>query len=133
MGGAVMHNLRRVSAGMQGEYLEPEKTPEPEDKEEEEGWKRNGKAKRPRKMKDEGWQNMSEYEREVEVEIGELGQRSNFVGEGRDAPEVRIVGEKRKTGLGEEGGVDKEAKKKAKKERNKEFKRQKEKERAGQV
>ncbi|KAH4341242.1 hypothetical protein HBH98_182210 [Parastagonospora nodorum] len=33
MGSVVMHSLRRVAAGMRGEFLEPEKTPEPEEDE----------------------------------------------------------------------------------------------------
>lgn len=127
-----MHNLRRVAAGLRGEYLEPEATPEPE-ADDKWGTKEATLAKENvetevavEQAAQEGWQDLSEYEREQGVEVGEIGDRSNFVGSGGDAPDVQAtgeeVGEKRKLTAAE----DKEARKKAKKERNKEFKRQKE-------
>lgn len=121
-GGVVMHNLRRIAAGLRGEYLEPEPTPEPEVEEGAEGekpWKGNkGKAKGTKttftdKVEVE-WQDKEAYEREQgEVEIGELGDRTNVVQEGAEEPQVEVSGEKRK---GDK--LDKEARKKAKKERD---------------
>jgi hypothetical protein len=137
-----MHNLWRVAAGLRGEYLEPEATPEAE--EEDEGrkeWKGKGKGswnkgeKEAEVPQDEGWQDQEVYEREVQVEVDEVGKRENFVAQGGEAPEVQATdnledgGKKRKTD-DDESQLDKEARKKAKKERNKELKRQKEKERA---
>src|SRR5690242_19811345 len=43
MGGVVMHKLRRVSAGLRGEYMEPEVTPEPDDHVEQEHLVASGK------------------------------------------------------------------------------------------
>ncbi|KAF2185086.1 hypothetical protein K469DRAFT_708362 [Zopfia rhizophila CBS 207.26] len=146
-GGIVLHSLRRVVAGMRGEVLEPEPTPEPGD---DEGNENRRKSKKGRKEGAEGsdtvaraeeeeWQNMSEYEREEGgIEVGEIGPRDTFVQAGGE-PEVHVVGEseveeveigqKRKK-IKDERKKDKEARKKAKKERNKEFKREKEKKRS---
>jgi hypothetical protein len=132
-----MHNLRRVAAGLRGEYLDPEKSPEPEEFPTEHPKKR--KISRTGKTKlfggaadpslDSDWQNQSEYEREQAVdEVGEIGDRSNFVGEGGDAPEVEVTGsaELEDGGKKRKAKDDKEARKLAKKERNKEFKKAKE-------
>lgn len=131
-----MHNLRRVAAGLRGEYLEPEI----EEDEEEEGAekatatattqkKTDNKAKAVEESANEGWQPMSEYEREEgRVEVGEIGDRDNFVAAGVEEPVVHVVGEDVVAGQKRKGGeekLDKEARKKAKKERNKEFKRKK--------
>lgn len=140
-----MHNLRRVAAGLRGEYLEPEGTPEPEDQEQGNASGANGKTKQ-RKRRDaepgasdgEEWQNMSEWEREEgEVEVGEVGDRTNVVQEGGEAPEIEDTGRtevdkgsKKKRKKNGEEKLDKNARKKAKKQRNKERKAQKEKERA---
>lgn len=140
-----MHNLRRVAAGLRGEYLEPEATPEPEEKEQDSkasNWK--GKGKKSRRGADiidgaqNEWQDMSEFEREeAEIEVGEIGDRVNVVREGGDAPKVEVTGgaeqdgKKRKKGGDGEGVVDKETRKKAKKARHKEEKAMKEKARAG--
>ncbi|KAF2710449.1 hypothetical protein K504DRAFT_262404 [Pleomassaria siparia CBS 279.74] len=135
MGSVVMHNLRRVAAGLRGEYLEPEATPEPEEDEERRGkWK--GKKTPILQEGQDDWQEKEVYEREAENEVGEVGERGNFVADGGEAPEVQVVddgnegGKKRK--ITEDDGdskLDKEARRKAKKERLKELKRQKEKER----
>lgn len=143
-----MHNLRRVAAGLRGEYLEPEKTPEPElqNWDGEEGRKRRTKDGHRKAFQtegaanangegaavtaDEGWQNMSEYERdEGLVEVGEIDDRSNFVqsqpivdGDVTGGAEGVQANSKRKA----DGKLDKEARKKAKKARNEERKRAKE-------
>lgn len=137
VGGVVLHNLRRVAAGLRGEHLEPEPTPEPEERPEE------GKKKRSKGgeeveaapvVAEEEWQDLEEYEREQEgVEVGEIGERDNFVASGGEVPDVdttagaedsEAVGEKRKSKV--DKSDSKEARKKAKKEREKEFKRDKE-------
>ncbi|KAF2266345.1 hypothetical protein CC78DRAFT_155189 [Lojkania enalia] len=146
MGGVVMHNLRRVAAGLRGEHLAPEATPEPEDDEQAGAWSRE--KKRRRRKKNEGvsaagaeeWQTMSEWEREEDgVEVGEIGPRDTFVGAGHEVdPTVQTIRgdeaegteKKRKRGKDDEGEVDKVARAKAKKEKNKARKRAKEEARA---
>jgi hypothetical protein len=119
-GGLVMHNLRRLAAGMRGEYMEPEVTPEPEDISTHItlNGSRNagggGILKHSSREEDiEGWMDKEDYEREEGViEIGEIGPRSSFVRQGGGETEVEITGgpdfeggRKRKTsGLGEEDG-----------------------------
>lgn len=159
-GGVVMHNVRRVAAGLRGEYLEPESTPEPEETATTaEGvagsaavgaMGANGKMARPKKsMKatgtkmtfddeeggasieetaNEGWMDKETYELEEGAvdEVGELGERSNFVQSGGVAPEVEATDE---AGAGSKRKAkpdDKEARKKAKKEREKEFRKKRE-------
>lgn len=145
MGGVVMHNLRRVAAGLHGEYMEPEPTPEPEDGGEQEV---SSKGRRKGKHGDtdaaavanteDDWMNMSEFEREEgHIEVGDVGPRTNVVQDGGDAPEVEALGSvgaegtdmKKRKGDGE-GKIDKEARKKAKKQRHKEHKAKKEQARA---
>jgi hypothetical protein len=115
-----MHNLRRLAAGMRGEYMEPEVTPEPEDTSTHTTLNGSRSAggggilKHSSREEDiEGWMDKEDYEREEGViEIGEIGQRSTFVREGGGETEVKITGgpefeggRKRKTsGLGEEHG-----------------------------
>ncbi|KAF2624290.1 hypothetical protein BU25DRAFT_157338 [Macroventuria anomochaeta] len=138
-GGVVLHNLRRVAAGLRGEYLEPELTPEPEEEglEGDNGKEWKGKKGRGRKTTftdaeagtvEVEWQDKEAYEREQgEMEVGEVGERTNVVGEGGEEPEVEITGEKRKGG---DAKLDKEARKKAKKERDALRKKENEKKRA---
>ncbi|KAJ4380330.1 hypothetical protein N0V86_004641 [Didymella sp. IMI 355093] len=133
-GGVVMHNLRRVAAGLRGEFLEPEPTPEPEEQfaEREETWKgKKGKGKKTTFTDEEAgdaqveWQDKDVYEREQgEIEIGEVSDRTNVVQEGGEEPEVEVTGEKRK---GDQ--LSKEDRKKAKKERDALRKKEKEQER----
>lgn len=131
-GGVVMHNLRRIAAGLRGEYLEPEPTPEPETEEGAEGEKawngKKGKAKKTTFTDVEvEWQDKEAYEREQgEVEIGDIGERTNIVKDGGEEPEVEVTGEKRKGG---DAKLDKEARKKAKKERDAQRKKELEKQR----
>ncbi|KAI8935820.1 hypothetical protein NX059_007337 [Plenodomus lindquistii] len=136
MGGVVMHNLRRVAAGLRGEYLEPEKTPEPEGEEGIAGAEVGGKGgagvkgvnKKTRKGGEEGW-----LDAEVAAEqgdglvTGDVGDRTNGVVDGGEEPEVQVTGEKRKAaGESGDGKMSKEARKKAKKERDLQRKRDKE-------
>ncbi|KAF2034783.1 hypothetical protein EK21DRAFT_97410 [Setomelanomma holmii] len=140
MGSVLMHNLRRVAAGLRGEYLEPEKTPEPEDNGEEEfaggrKFKKKGGNKR-KETSVEDWQDKAQYEQEEGgFEIGELGPRTNFVEEGGEEPQVEITGgpqeerskkmKKDEAGAGgEERKMSKEARKLAKKEKNMQRKRE---------
>lgn len=139
-GGVVMHNLRRIAAGLRGEYLEPEPTPEPEAEEGVEGekaWKGKkgqGKGKKTTFTDAEAgavdveWQDKEAYEREQgEVEVGEVGDRMHVVQDGGEEPEVEITGGKRKDG--DDAKLDKEARKKAKKERDAQRKKENEKKR----
>jgi hypothetical protein len=147
MGGVVMHNLRRVAAGLRGEYLEPEATPEAETEDEgRKEWVGKGKGSwnkggnEVEVPKEDGWQDQEIYEQSVQVEVDELGKRHNFVAQGGEAPEVEVTagdeeveGAKKRKNAEGESQLDKDARKKAKKERNKELKRQKEMERANQA
>ncbi|KAK7181389.1 hypothetical protein DPSP01_008728 [Paraphaeosphaeria sporulosa] len=133
-GGVIMHNLRRVAAGLKGNYLEPEPTPEPE------GGERNavdGTKDQPNAGMTDGtaaedWQDMSEFEREEgAIEVGEVGDRSNFVAQEEIEP-GHLSGEGKKRKTDDAGKLDKAARKKAKKAKDKEFRAQKEKARAEQ-
>ncbi|CAO2649102.1 Nn.00g100510.m01.CDS01 [Neocucurbitaria sp. VM-36] len=152
-GGVVMHNLRRVAAGLRGEYLEPERTPEPEEDQDAvtEGLDSGRKSRKDRKggkggnkeksTKDDEWQDMAEYEREEGVvEVGDIGTRTSIVQEGGKESEVQATGDaqdgKRKRATVDSEAVaqlSKEARKKAKKERNQQWKRDHEKKRAGKA
>ncbi|CAI6341661.1 unnamed protein product [Periconia digitata] len=114
-GGVVMHNLRRIAAGLRGEYLEPEATPEPE---EPRSSKKSKTGKEATTDGTEDWQSMSEWEKEEgQIEVGEVGERSNVVQEGGEAPEV---------GKSDEQKVDKETRKQLKKQRAKQLRKEKE-------
>ncbi|KZM23043.1 uncharacterized protein EKO05_0008167 [Ascochyta rabiei] len=144
-GGVVMHNLRRVAAGLRGEYLEPEATPEPEEEEANGArakYSNKGKGKRTTFANADAdadadadaagvhieWQDKDVYEREQgELDMGDLGDRTNVVAEGGDVPDVEVTGEKRK---GADAKLDKDARKKAKKERDALRKKENEKKRA---
>lgn len=138
-GGVVMHNLRRVAAGLRGEYLEPEATPEPEEQEASEdahAGKKGKKNKGPKKSagaeQEEGWTDMATYAQEegLGMEVGEIGDRTNVVAEGGEEPEIEATNasgekkKKRKEGDEADGGLDKAARKKAKKERDLQRKRE---------
>ncbi|KAJ4370417.1 hypothetical protein N0V83_004935 [Neocucurbitaria cava] len=150
-GGVVMHNLRRVAAGFRGEYLEPERTPQPEEDqdavfEDLDSWVKSGEhtmsgegGKKSNPSKDDEWQDMAEYEREEGVvEVGEIGTRTTFVQEGSQEPDVQVTGvaqdgKRKRGGAGDSeavGKLSKEARKKAKKEKNQQWKRENEKKRA---
>jgi hypothetical protein len=144
-GGVVMHNLRRVAAGLRGEHLEPQATPEPEEQEHDSGtsdWKGKGKKANKRTHITDGtqneWQSMSEYEREEgNIEVGDIGDRMNVVQEGDNAPEAEMMGgaeqggREKKPGSEGAGPGDKKARKQAKKARHKEERTKKEKAREG--
>jgi hypothetical protein len=135
-----MHHLRRVAAGLRGEYMEPDKTLELEDDQnavtDVVGGQNPGKGRKKNVEADEDWQDMASYQAEQGIEIGEIAPRTNVVQEGGEEPEVRATGhgvsegKKRKTDQEDEGGLadgkkDKEARKKAKKERDLQRKREK--------
>lgn len=144
-GNVVMHNLRRIATGMRGEYMAPEKTPEPEEEDATEGQQVSNKGGKKRKnfstaLNDAGdWQDKAEYERQEGVfEAGDIGERSNYVQEGGEEPEVQVTGgaqepaPKKKKGGAAKGGVaataglsEKDARKLAKKERHMQRKREK--------
>ncbi|KAF2854750.1 hypothetical protein T440DRAFT_464895 [Plenodomus tracheiphilus IPT5] len=126
MGGVVLHNLRRVAAGLRGEYLEPEATPEPEEGGEDadavaggfgaKGWKSGGAE----------WQDAEVAAQQQDgLVVGEVGERTNAVADGGEDPEVQGAGEEvgNKRKQGDDGTLSKEARKKAKKERDQQRKR----------
>ena len=122
-GGLVLHNLRRVEAGLRGERLAPDPEPESEDRVLDgliEKWEAKPQGKSwKRKLNDveEGWQDLEEFQRKQgAVEVGEIGDRSNFVEDGGAELPMLATGSAGKK-------MDKEARKKAKKEREQEKKR----------
>jgi hypothetical protein len=132
-GNVVMHNLRRIAAGMRGEYMAPEKTPEPEEDE-------DAFDKRPTSALNDDWQDKAEYEREEGVyEVGDVGVRSNFVQEGGEEPEVQATagalenGAKKRKTVSRAGLSDKEIRKLEKKERAEQRKKDLAKEYANQA
>ncbi|KAI9818096.1 MAG: hypothetical protein M1827_000721 [Pycnora praestabilis] len=135
-GGLTLHNLRRVEAGLRGEHLGADlsfgkgssgsgaKEGVDGDMMEIDGSDKgtgdvNGHARTQEAQKpEEGWQSLEEYQREQEVEDGEIGQRSNVVDEGGMVPTVLQHQTSAEQEVGERGMVlDKEARKKAKKAR----------------
>ncbi|KAF2876541.1 hypothetical protein BDV95DRAFT_229127 [Massariosphaeria phaeospora] len=140
-GGMVMHSLRRVAAGLRGEYLEPEVAEADLHAQSPHG---NGSniytsADAIAAAAEEGWQDMSEYEREAGVdEVGDLGARTSAVlpadkGMAIAATDGAEAGEadrkKRKT-ADPDAHMNKAARKAAKKARQKETRRDKEKKKA---
>ncbi|KAF3032520.1 hypothetical protein E8E12_000901 [Didymella heteroderae] len=136
-GGVVMHNLRRIAAGLRGEFLEPEPTPEPEEQQLADGEQTsngntgngngNGKGRKTTFVDDNEieWQDKEVYEQEQgEIEVGDISDRTNVVQDGGEEPEVEVTGDKRK---GDK--LSKEDRKKAKKERDAKRKKDLEKER----
>ncbi|KAF1920121.1 hypothetical protein BDU57DRAFT_3856 [Ampelomyces quisqualis] len=149
-GGVLMHNLRRVAAGLRGEFLEPEKTPEPEQGEEDAadgfGAGRYNNGGKKRKSAEDDWEPMEQFERDQGgVEVGEISYRTNFVQEGGEQPQVQTTGDAQaNSGSQENGGkkkrrqeaggkTDKEARKLAKRERDQQRKRENEAMRAKQA
>jgi hypothetical protein len=138
LGSVVMHNLRRVAAGLRGEFLEPEKTPEPEENEDD-GYGAKKFSSKKRKdfstTTDDDWQDKAVYEAQQGViEVGEIGDRTNVVQDGGEEPEVEVTSGARENGAkkrkqGGEGMTDKEARKQAKKERDQQRKKENEKKR----
>jgi hypothetical protein len=147
MGNPLMHHLRRVAAGLRGEYLEPDKTLDEEEDGVQDGApatgavlgsKKPGKGRKEFAAVDEDWQDMASYQAEQGTEIDELGPRTNVIQEGGEEPEVRASGgsgregtKRKKEQVDEEGAavggrLDNAARKKAKKERQKQEKREKE-------
>ncbi|KAJ9668877.1 hypothetical protein H2201_001123 [Coniosporium apollinis] len=145
-GGLVLHNLRRVEAGLKGERLAPEPEKEGDDtvldgliaETEGRGRKRKAGRRDGATIADgdagagtedaadgvEGWQDPEEYRRETEqdgIQQGEIGDRNNFIANDGD-PSIRATAPQGVDGeaAGKKvGRVDKEARKKAKKERAK--------------
>ncbi|KAK7532209.1 uncharacterized protein J3D65DRAFT_97102 [Phyllosticta citribraziliensis] len=109
-GGIVLHNLRRVDAGLQGEVLKPDV---PEDftmMDIDPVADTTVGAQQP-----EG-QDRDEWEREQDI-VEDQGVSTTFVADGTEVPEVAVEGSSK---------LDKEARKKAKKERERQLKREKE-------
>lgn len=111
-GGIILHNLRRVEAGLRGEVLKPEVPDVSDDMVLDD-------------MIDDSQKRMQAEQEQQEdgIEVGEIGRRTNVVAEGGDIPEVvEEVGAK----TAGKSKADKEARKKAKKERERQQKLEKE-------
>jgi hypothetical protein len=127
-----IQHLRRVEAGLRGEWLAPvldlgeESDPfadttaagSGKHKKFDEG---NGDAD----IATEGWQDLSEYQREQSIEVGEAEPRELVVDGGRDAEDIMPVEVKSSGKEGVDKAKDKEQRKKEKKEREKKEKREK--------
>lgn len=124
--GLVLHNLRRVEAGLKGEHLGADLTFEKHGGEALPGMMDEnavarasevpvGGLQREGKDLDGGWQDKEEFGREQGSVQGELGKRDNAVN-GRVNKEARLI-PKIKSTKGDNHGLDKEARKLAKKER----------------
>ena len=108
----VIHNLKRVEAGLRGEWLAPSLELEAEGMAGFESFPVTGNGQGVGEGDDagEGWQDLDEYQREQSIEMGEVGPRETGIGlEGEEALPV----------LNMEAGrrLDKEARKREKKER----------------
>jgi len=144
LGNPLMHHLRRVAAGLRGEYLEPDLSLEDIDDDQQNataditvttGGKKLGKKSKA--AGEEDWQSMSEYQAEQGgIEIGDVGDRTYVVQQGGEEPAVQVTGSKGKESkkrkeqaddaqAGANGHMDKAARKKAKKERDAQRKRDK--------
>ncbi|KAI4160514.1 MAG: hypothetical protein L6R39_000220 [Caloplaca ligustica] len=139
--GLVLHNLKRVEAGLRGELLAADLSFKRFDGEGlttlTNGAATDGQAEGERSKADRednqqaDWQDKEEYEREQAVEQGEVGSRKNVLGEldslqllGSNPGEVPAV-----KAAGSASKMDKEARKLAKKEKRKREKRERERER----
>jgi hypothetical protein len=120
-----MQYTRRIAAALRGEYLEPLAPEEDEDDAAVGigGWKLAGHESGAEEGGDD-WQDLAAYQAEQTVEIGEIAPRTNAVQEGGKEPEIQATagpdGRKRKKDRADgqtDTGLDKEARKKAKKER----------------
>ena len=120
--GLILHNLQRVEAGLRGEHLAVEEDNAEGDDDAQENLIDNG-VPNGDDERDAGageWQDKDEFEREQDVEQGELGERQAPVVEGpageADVPEI-------KTSMSQK---EKNARKDAKKAKRKQEKRDKE-------
>jgi hypothetical protein len=107
----VIHNLKRVEAGLRREWLAPSLELEAEGIAGFESFPVTGNGQDG--VDDdagEGWQDLDEYQREQSIEMGEIGPRETGIGQ---------EGEKALPVLNREAGkaLDKEARKREKKER----------------
>ena len=113
--GLVLHNLKRVEVGLRGEQLAPDVTfdndaeGEPhamESASQELSYEPNGDSA----IDVDGWQDKEEFEREQDIEQGEIGARNNVPATKRtQVPKVKVKGS--------ESGAEKDARRRQKKER----------------
>ncbi|EUC44544.1 hypothetical protein COCMIDRAFT_97907 [Bipolaris oryzae ATCC 44560] len=131
VGNLLMHHLRRVAAGLRGEYLEPDTTLEAQ-AEALDAAAADGEGSKNTGVEQE-WQDVATYQAEQGgIEIGDVGNRTNVVQEGGQEPPVQTNDTKKRKkdqAHGQtqqsppDGQVDKDARKKAKKERDLQRKR----------
>jgi hypothetical protein len=107
----VIHNLKRVEAGLRGEWLAPSLELEAEGMAGFESFPVTGNVQEGEyDDAGEGWQDLDEYQREQSIEMGEIGLRETGIGqEGEEALPVLNTEARRP--------LDKEARKREKKER----------------
>lgn len=117
----VIHNLKRIEAGLRGEWLAPSLELEAEGMAGFESFPVTGSGQEGGDDDaGEGWQDLDEYQREQSIEMGEIGPRETGIGQ--EGVEVVPV-----ENLKAVKPVDKEARKREKKERLKREKIAKEK------
>ncbi|OBT80635.1 hypothetical protein VF21_00385 [Pseudogymnoascus sp. 05NY08] len=113
-----IQHLRRVEAGLRGEWLAPVLDLEESYPAAVDDTKGGEGEKGDVEMGTDGWQDLDEYQREQSVEVGELGGETVVASEEGAAVEV-------KASEGEGMKQDKEARKRDKKEKEKALKREK--------
>ncbi|KAL8918518.1 MAG: hypothetical protein Q9208_007325 [Pyrenodesmia sp. 3 TL-2023] len=133
--GLVLHNLKRVEAGLRGEHLAadlsfnhfggeglPHLTDEAVTNGENDGERRNAE---PEKDIEAGWQDKEEYEREQALEQGELGARRNALGDATlDKGHSNACGQIPAVNRADDASkLDKEERKRAKKAKRNQMKR----------
>jgi hypothetical protein len=134
----VIHNLKRVEAGLRGEWLAPSLDLETAADETGGlnaeisigggggGYGRSG-GHATGQDEAEGWQDLDEYQREQSIEIGEVGPRETGIGqEGEEAVQMEIE----VLGKGARKALDKEEKRRRKKEKMMQEKKERHKKRA---
>ena len=135
--GLVLHNLRRVEAGLKGEHLEADSTLEKHDEHGLSGLKVDDaiagateipidNPREPGQELEGEWQDKEQFEREQDIVQGELGARDNashsgHERDGGDVPKVKAT----------VTSEDKDARKRRKKERKKREQREKEEQKKG--
>jgi hypothetical protein len=107
----VIHNLKRVEAGLRGEWLAPSLELEAEGMVGFESFPVTGNGHEGgEEDAGEGWQDIEEYQKEQSIEIGEIGSGETGIGqEGEEAIPISNKEARRP--------LDKEARKREKKER----------------
>ena len=114
--GLMLHNLRRIEAGLRGEHLAVDLILNDDTEKSQDAVPRlqSGSHRNDDGLADgvNGWQDKAEFEREQDIEQGEIGDRNNVVGDqgdGINVPHIQVEGTK--------SAADKDAQRRTKKAR----------------